>query len=215
MLRTELTSCLAFMGIILASCALFGAEAAQPQSDGSDNAEHLSESMELPRYDKHGALLRPVDYDDWTFVGASLGLRYEVNDEHHGEGPGLFLNVFMQPEAFREYARTGYFPDKTMFVMEVYKPKAKSSIARGGYFEDEFLGIEMAVKDYDRADLGWSYYNFITPQGFVESAKPLPQAMCWDCHAENGDDDNVFTQFYPTILRARERQRPTNPQATR
>jgi hypothetical protein len=158
--------------------------------------------MATPQYDEKGALLRPTGYERWVFVGASLGLRYDKDDQH-SDGPGVFLNVYTQPEAYDEYARTGYFPDKTIFVMENYRPVQKESIARGGYFEGELVGMEVAVKDYDRNELGWAYFNFSSPQGLAEKARAMPKAFCWDCHAEHGDDDNVFVQFYPVILRGR------------
>jgi hypothetical protein len=31
------------------------------------------------------------------------------------------------------------------------------------------------------------------------SAEPFPKAACYDCHAEHGATDHVFTQFYPLL----------------
>jgi hypothetical protein len=179
-------------------------------SDGLTRRDELLEppaQMARPAYEKDGSLKRPQRYAQWVFVGASLGLRYDEDEKHNG-GVGYFHNVYMQPEAFRHYVRTGYFPDKTMFVMESYRPARKESINRSGYFEQELVGVEAAVKDYDRFELGWAYFNFSGPGGLAEKAPALPRALCWDCHAEHGADDNVFTQFYPIIRRAREQTAP-------
>ena len=165
------------------------AAAGKPATDG----------MPVPKFDGDGALLLPKDFDDWIFVSASMGLSYSENDRH--EGPGVFHNVYMQPEAYRYYKATGDFPEQTMFVMTNYAPSQKSEIIRSGYFEGKQVGLEVALKDQDRFEDGWAYYNFSSPEGLRETAKPFPRFACWDCHAEHGEDDNVFVQYYPTLRR--------------
>lgn len=196
---------LATLVLAFISAGLFLAVARSGEEADQSDTKNAVAPMPVPKYDESGALLRPIDYEDWVFVGASIGLSYDEDAEEagHGEGPGFFHNVYMQSEAFREYVRTGYFPDKTIFVMENYRPVQKESINRAGYFEGELVGMEVAVKDYDRFDLGWAYFNFSGREGLAPKAKAFPRAICWDCHAEHGDDDNVFTQFYPVIQRAR------------
>lgn len=201
---------LAVLALTLLSIGMLGVAADRPATEttGQEPKPAVSElaAMVKPKYDDQGQLIRPTDYDDWVFLGASLGLSYDERTGHR-DGPGLFLNVYMQPEAFREYARTGYFPDKTIFVMEAYEPAEKEgddSINKGGFYEDKLVAIEVALKDNERFDLSWGYFNFTSPRGVIDKAKPMPQQFCWNCHAENGADDNVFTQFYPVLRRARE-----------
>lgn len=181
--------------LIVAACAWVQAADDEPPA-----------GMTLPQYDDKGALLRPQGYEKWVFVGSSLGLSYDPNAKP-GDAPGAMRNVYIQPEAYDEYARTGYFPDKTVLMMESYEPVENVTIARAGIAAGKFLGLEAAVKDYDRFELGWQYYNFMTPKGLAESARAFPKVFCWDCHAEHGADDNVFVQFYPVLKRALEQKK--------
>src|SRR5262249_42923863 len=153
------------------------------------------ETMSQPRYTADKKLILPEGYRNWVFVGASIGLSY--SEETRGDGPGAFHHVYTQPEAYANYQRTGKFPEKTMFVMEVYQPEQKVSPNRHGYFEGERAAVEVSVKDREMFPEGWAYFNF----GNVArtEARPIPKASCFDCHHEHGADDNVFVQFYPVL----------------
>jgi hypothetical protein len=157
--------------------------------------------MAVPQYDSEGALLRPRQFYSWVFVGASIGLSYSQNGGQ--TGPGEFHNVYTQPEAYQEYVRTGKFPEKTMFVMPLYKPAQKVSINRQGYFEGDFIDLDVSVKDRDRFPEGWAYFNFSDQGKLLEKAKAFPKTMCYSCHREHGANDNVFTQFYPVLRNSR------------
>ena len=180
---------------------------------------------ETPVYTDDGALRRPLGFRDWVFVGASLGLSYDQEDEKaeatkSDKAPGLFHNVYLQPEAYRHYQQTGEFPEKTMLVMTNYLPSQKDSVARGGFYESRLVGLEVAVKDSEQFDDGWAYFNFSSPAGLLDEARAFPRKSCYDCHAEHASDDNVFVQFYPVLRRVKEdaaaggdSQNPGNPSA--
>ncbi|MGE0131032.1 MAG: cytochrome P460 family protein [Blastocatellales bacterium] len=160
----------------------------------TDEAPALK-TMARPRYTDDKRLILPEGYGAWVFVGASIGLAY--SDEARGDGPGLFHRVYTQPEAYAEYQRAGKFPEKTMFVMELYRPEQKVSPNKQGYFEGERVAIEVSVKDREVFSEGWAYFNF--GNGRRTEARPIPKASCYDCHREHGANDNVFTQFYPAL----------------
>ncbi len=168
---------------------------------GSNDPEPATASMVVPHYTQGGDLLRPERYEDWVFVGASVGLGYR--EETDRKGPGLIHNVQMQPEAYAHYAASGEFPEKTMFVLTLYEPKQKESIAREGFFSGDLAAVEVAVKDHERFDEGWAYFDF--GKADRESARPFPRARCHDCHAKHAEQDNVFVQFYPVLRRLRDR----------
>ena len=153
------------------------------------------ETMTQPKYTADKKLILPEGYRNWVFVGASIGLSY--SEETRGDGPGMFHHVYTQPEAYADYQRTGKFPEKTMFVMEVYQPEQKVSPNKHGYFEGQRAAVEVSVKDREMFPEGWAYFNF----GNVAKteARPIPKASCFDCHHEHGADDNVFVQFYPVL----------------
>jgi hypothetical protein len=159
------------------------------------------DAMYAPRFSAAKELLRPENYREWMFVGSSLGMGYR---EDAASSNPKFHNVYIQREAFRRYAATGEFPDKTMLVMEVVSAGFNASINRQGKFEDGFVGIEVALKDEARFPEKWAYFNFIGSNGdALASAKPFPKEACWSCHNQHAAADNVFVQFYPVLKSAR------------
>lgn len=150
-----------------------------------------------PTYDADGYLLLPDDFESWVFVGASLGLTYAENPPSHE----MFHNVYLDPSAHGHYARTGEFPDKAMLAMTLYGVEEKSDFG-SGKFSGEMHGLELAVKDEERFEEGWAYYDFGGMGGMERvSARALaqPRSNCHDCHADHAATDNVFTQFYPVL----------------
>jgi len=154
-------------------------------------------TMSQPRYTEDKQLLLPEGYRTWVFVGASIGLSY--SEQTRSDGPGAFHHIYMQPEAYAHYQRTGQFPEKTMLVMEVHKPEQKVSINKQGYFEGDRVALEVALKDHEKFEDGWAYFDFAN--GAKKQSKAFPKTACFSCHQQHGADDNVFTQFYP-VLRA-------------
>ncbi len=154
-----------------------------------------------PRFARGNELVRPEGYREWIFVGSSLGMSYDEGPP--GYAPN-FSNVYIQPEAYRQFATTGRFPDQTLLVMEIVSAGSKASINKRGQFEDRFVGIEAAVNDEKRFPEKWAYFSFIGPDGkALGQASPFPKQACWKCHNEHGAVDNVFVQFYPVLRGAR------------
>jgi hypothetical protein len=151
--------------------------------------------MDLPSYTADGKLKRPAGFRNWVFAGASLGLSYaEVSNQ---APPGRMHNVYLQPEAYQHYLKTGAFPEKTMFALVLYEPRQKESISKHGYFSGKLSAVEIAVKDSERFEEGWAYFDFGAET--KEAAEPFPKDRCFACHHQNGQVDNVFVQFYPTL----------------
>ena len=173
---------------------------------GAFAAEEGTGAMVRPQYNDEGALILPVDFREWVFVGASLGLSY--TQEEAAEERRLFHHVYIQPEAYRHYVETGEFVDNTMLVMENYSAGKKESNALhgekefqnlNGHFEQNRVGLEVALKDEKRFEEKWAYFNFSRAGALAETAKAFPKAVCWSCHNRHGADDNVFVQFYPIL----------------
>jgi hypothetical protein len=159
------------------------------------------EKMFQPRFEDNNQLVRPEGYREWMFVGSNLNMGYS-------EGPApsesRFHNIYIQPEAYRQYAATGTFPDKTVLVMEVIAAGTNASINKKGQFEDRPIGIEVALKDEKRFAGKWAYFNFIGSGGSpLAQAKPFPKEACWNCHNQHAAVDNVFVQFYPVLREAK------------
>ena len=141
-------------------------------------------------------LLCPAGYREWVFVGSSFGVR-------HGPMPssGMYHNVYINPAAYREYARSGNFPDGTVMVVETLSAETKQEPELQASYEKEFVALEVSVKDSSRFDGGWGFYDFTDGARKLKlEAQVLPQsAGCLACHREKAATDHVFTQFYPVL----------------
>ena len=115
----------------------------------------------------------------------------------------MYHNVYINPSSYREFAKTGKFPEGTMMAMELVSADTKREPGLQGSFEKDFIGLEVSVKDSNRFEGGWAYFNFSgTGSSYKAKAEPFPvSAGCVACHKQNAETDNVFTQFYP-VLRA-------------
>jgi hypothetical protein len=141
-------------------------------------------------------LIKPENYREWIWLSSGLGMSYGPMASGRPNPP--FDNVFVTPDAYRAFQRTGTWPDKTMFVLELRSSQSEGSINRQGHFQGNLIGIEVEVKDERRFPGKWAFYEFRDEN---KSAPPLPTtASCYSCHAQNGAVDNTFVQFYPTLI---------------
>lgn len=154
-------------------------------------------------FEGKNTLLRPQGYREWVFVGSSLGLSYAQNPgQAQNQSSEMYHNVYINPAAYREFARTGKFPEGTVMAMELAAAEVKREPGLQGSFEKEFIGLEVSVKDSSRFEGGWAYFNFTERGTLKTKAEPFPQsAGCLSCHSQKAATDHVFTQFYP-VLRA-------------
>jgi len=179
---------IALLAFIFTGIAVFGVAPSDPAGTPAV----------VPQYDKDGALIRPKDFYTWTFVGSSIGLSYSKGSDPYG--PGMFHNVYTQPEAYREFLKTGKFPEKTIFIIDLHDSKQEVSIAKHGYTEGESMGMDVSVKDHSHFPEGWAYFTFEINNGkFDEKAKAHAKEDCFSCHAAHAAADNVFTQYYPVL----------------
>jgi hypothetical protein len=155
-----------------------------------------------PSYNTKGEMIRPdISYREWVYVGTPL----TPNDLNPPEAPfPEFHNVYIHPDDFDHYKRTGNFPDGTVLIKELVLVGSKAAVSGKGYFQGDFAGLEATVKDADRFpdDPGnWAYFSFGHSYPLADSAAAFPAAACNACHEASAADDFVFTQYYP-VLRA-------------
>jgi hypothetical protein len=204
---------LLLMGAVLAGTTTRSQPGEPAAAKGSRPAANATE----PQYNEQGDLKRPEGFESWVFVGANLGVEYRDDDAPPAPADkappknpkvGNFHNVYINPEAFDVYAKTGKFPDKTILVLDVYKANAgdPKSIVSEGLFPGKQAGVAVAVKNRNRPDgskIDWAYYDFDLDK---KTAKAFPDKACYDCHIQHADDDNVWVQMYPTLRRIREQR---------
>lgn len=174
------------------------------QGEDRKSAKETSPTTK-PQYTKQGELKFPADFRNWIFVGAALGLSYSEHAEDKDQQK--FTNIYITPEAYKQYERTGEFPEKTILAMPVYRQNRKQphgDLNLQGSFEGDLLAVEVAVKDGERFDDAWSYFDFSPADGETklrQTSKAFPTSKCYDCHLEHASDDNVFVQYYPVLRR--------------
>jgi len=145
----------------------------------------------LPQYAGDNRLLPPADYREWIFLSSGLGMSYSAPAGHE-----MFTNVFVPQWAYREFMKSGKWPDKTMFVVEERDSTSKGSINKAGHYQTDSMGIGVEVKDESRFPDKWAYFNFDED---TKSASANPKAGCWSCHEDHAAVEHVFVQFYPTL----------------
>lgn len=165
-------------------------------------AAMLSAAADTPadgaQFTADGKLTKPVNYREWPFIGTGIGMAYgPLRETPSGRPP--FTNVFVNPSAYQSFLKTGAWPDKTVFILEIRDSVSLNNSATGanGYFQGELTGIEAHVKDEKRFSDKWAFFglNATQPAGTM-----IPTgASCYSCHATNAAVDTTFVQFYPGL----------------
>jgi hypothetical protein len=151
-----------------------------------------------PEYTSDAQLKFPEHYREWVFLTSGLDMNYAARAAGDTSDFHSFDNVFVNPEAYQAFLKTGTWPDKTMMVKENRKGQQKGSINQGGHFQTALIDIEVHVKDEAHFPGKWAFFVF---EGHDKSADMIPtSASCYSCHAQHAAVDTTFVQFYPTLL---------------
>lgn len=148
-----------------------------------------------------GKLKRPVGYRKWVYIGEVI----TPNDLNGGEATfPEFHSVYVDPESFAHYEKTGKFRDGTVLIKELSSVGSKSAASGNGYFQGELTGLEAAIKDskrYKDEPGQWAYFSFGHKYPLKAEVAMNAASACNQCHQDNAKDDWTFTQYYP-VLRA-------------
>jgi len=157
---------------------------------------HAAEAVGAPQYAADGKLARPEGYRKWAYLSSGYGMSYSQTASDHL----MFTNVFVTPSSYDYFAQHGTWPDKTMFVLEVYGSASKGSINQHGNYQSEFMGLDVEVKDEKRFADKWAYFGFNTTEGSSAATAPSKND-CWNCHDQHAAVEHSFVQFYPELLK--------------
>ena len=148
-----------------------------------------------------GKLKKPVGYRNWVYVGEVV----TPNDMNGGEATfPEFHSVYMDPESFAHFEKTGKYRDGTVLIKELSSVGSKETSSGKGYFLGDFTGLAVSIKDSKRfkdEPGNWAYFNFGTKYPIKTEAPKEAAASCNECHRDNAKTDWVFSQYYP-VLRA-------------
>src|SRR5687767_199237 len=137
-----ITKVSALLGLSLLFVAIFSSRQADAQTA-------------VAVFEGKNTLLRP-DYRQWVFVGSSLGLNYAPNPPATvNPSVQLFHNVYIDPLAYREFAKSGKFPEGTVMILELASVESKNEPGLQGSYQKTFVALEASVKDSTRFEGGW------------------------------------------------------------
>ena len=163
-------------------------------------AAPADESMAKLEFTSEGKLKQPVGYRKWMYVGTPL----TPNDLNGGEAPfPEFHAVYIDPESFAHYEKTGEYRDGTVMIKELSSVGTKEATSGKGYFMGDFTGLEVSIKDSKRFkdEPGyWAYFSFGHKYPLKAEAPMNAAGTCNKCHQDSAKNF-VFSQYYP-VLRA-------------
>lgn len=188
-------------------CTGCGSSAALAPADASPTttkttSDKPASSETAARYDADGNLIRPERHHEWIFIGAPV----TPHDMNEGKAAfPEFHNVYIDPESYQSWQKTGRFRDGTVILKELVSVGSKSMESGNGYFQGEFVSLEAMVKDTDRFSEepgGWAFYRFGEAPNYARTGARMKTESCNDCHS-GATDDYVFTDTYPVLRAAR------------
>jgi hypothetical protein len=149
---------------------------------------------QVPQYTSDAQLRFPEHYREWVYLTSGFDMSYNPSMRMGGH---VFDNVFVNPDAYQAFVKTGTWPDRTMLVLEIRDAKGKGSINQTGNFQSGVTGVEVHLKDEGRFAGGWGFFSF--DEGKTAKMHPLSDS-CYSCHSAHAAVDTTFVQFYPTLL---------------
>ena len=164
-------------------------------------AEPQARQATIVEFTADGKLKRPEGYREWIYIGTPL----TPNDLNGGEAPfPEFHAVYMDPESFAHYEKTGEFRDGTVMIKELVAVGAKEASSGKGYFMGDYIGLEVSIKDAKRfkdEPGSWAYFSFGHKYPLKAESSKNAASACNQCHQNSAKTDWVFSQYYP-VLRA-------------
>ena len=165
-----------------------------------------NENIGAAVFNNQGELVLPEGFREWVFIGAPL-TPHGLNNGKAGFPE--YHHVYINPDAFAVYQRTGELPEGTVIAKELvllqkgdFKDGSKNAPSGRGYFAGKFNGMDVMVKDSSRFKKtnGWGFFNYgHKAPPYAETAKALPAKNCAGCHTANAGKNMVFKQYYPVL----------------
>ena len=161
-----------------------------------------------PKWNAKGELILPEGYHQWVFLGAPL----TPQALNGGNAPfPEYHNVYVHPEVFKIYRKTGSWPEGTILLKELqlttpakHADGSTVEVSGRGFFPGARNGIDISVKDSKRFanTNNWGFFNFgHHAPPYAKSAPAAPKDACASCHISHADK-MVFSKFYSPILDA-------------
>lgn len=154
------------------------------------------------RFSEGGKLMLPENWREWVFIGSPTSPDSMNNGEAYMPG---FKYVYIDPDSFAHWKKTGTFRTGTMIVQERLKVVEAEYINNRALIPGDYLGLSAMVKDAERyPDSIWGFFSFGRPPygEQVPEIGSMDELGCAGCHY-HADQDWVFTRFYPVLQAAK------------
>ncbi len=171
------------------------------------NSQKSAVQSASPQFTADGKLVRPEGYRRWVYASSGYGMSYSQKAD---DSMVMFTNVFVNPSSYDYYLAHGNWPDKTVFVLELYGSTSQGSINKHGSYQTDFMGLDVEVKDEKRFADKWAYFGFDAAEKTASATTPSKND-CWKCHDENAAVEHSFVQFYPELLKVAREKRTIKP----
>jgi len=165
----------------------------------STAAAQQSNDKPVIEFSDEGKLKQPKGFHKWPYIGTPV----TPNDLNDGDAPfPEFHIVYMDPDSFAHYEKTGEYRDGTVLIKELTSVGSKEATSCKGYFMGDYTGLEASIKDSHRFKEepgNWGYFSFGHKHPLKDQATKNAVASCNDCHQKNAKSDYVFSQYYPVL----------------
>ncbi len=102
-----------------------------------------SHAMLAHKFNAAGEMIRPEGTREWIYIGTPL----TPNSLNAPEAAfPEFHNVYLDPESWGHYKKTGKFRDGTVIAKELTLVGDTAATSGAGFFMGEFSGFEIAYK---------------------------------------------------------------------
>lgn len=142
--RVALSLCAAVVLVVVAGLVSVNQS---PRQSSAAPAKRQPAKKSKVDFTADGKMIRPTGYRRWIYTGTPL----TPHDMNNGKAAfPEFHSVYIDPDSFDNYEKTGEFPDGTVFVKELVSVGTKEATSGNGYFMGDFTGLEVLMKDKTR-----------------------------------------------------------------
>ena len=158
------------------------------------------ERISVAKFTDDGSLVRPVNIDEWIFLGASVGHGYPPERGAGGFSTanlGKIQIVQMEPSAYQYFKSRGHYADGTMLSLSFYNILEAPIPTVDGVVQGNLDTFEIHLLDKKKFNDKRAFYLYSANE--VETSMIPEGNNCVVCHNNEAHFDGTFSNFYPVI----------------
>ena len=213
-MRNAITACV--LGLVLLAAAS-SSEQSPASASGEDKLPPPAAKLV---FNERGEAAAPRGYRSWVHAYTAWEpITTSLLDEKTTRTPE-FHNVYVEPNSYRTFMKTGRWPEGTLMVKEFAFTDIDPKNCDGppaflcnqwfgkAILEHGRIGIAVMLKDTKRYPAeagGWAYFSYgHQPPPYQRVSAPHPRERCAQCHIDRAgaDHDYVFSANQPGFSRA-------------